>query len=175
MLDPPLGYDPDEVKRLLLPLRRQFSIAVESAGNAFAVGAIIRVAHSFLVREIILIGTEPHYEKASMGMEHYETILRVADEPAFLAHVNRRPIIAFEREHATRSLYDAAPFPKGAVLLFGSERFGISKSLLNVATEIVSIPQYGVNNSFPLAIAAGIAMSEITRRDIMREYGANAP
>jgi tRNA G18 (ribose-2'-O)-methylase SpoU len=174
MLDPPLGYGPEDVKRLLLPLRRKFSIAIESAGNAFAVGAIIRVAHSFLVREIILIGTEPHYAKASMGMEHYETIVRAENEAAFLKHVEGRPIVAFEREHATRSLYDAAPFPESAVLLFGSERFGISTSLLAAASEVVSIPQYGVNNSFPLAIAAGIAMSEITRRDVLRDRSPKA-
>jgi tRNA G18 (ribose-2'-O)-methylase SpoU len=164
MLDPPLGYGPEEVRRLLLPLRRPFSIAIESAGNAFAVGAIIRVAHSFLVREIILIGTAPHYEKASMGMEHYETIVRTADEAGFLTHVDGRPIVAFERDVATRSLYDPAPFPKDPVLLFGSERFGVSKTLLARASEVFSIPQYGVNNSFPLAIAAGIAMSEWSRR-----------
>jgi tRNA G18 (ribose-2'-O)-methylase SpoU len=164
VLSPPAGLSNDELRALLAPIRRPVSIAVECAGNAFAVGAIIRVAHSFLVREIILIGTEPHYEKASMGMEKLETIVRVADEAAFLQHVGARPIVAFERECATRSLYDEAPFPNDPVLLFGSERFGVSVSLLRAAHEVVAIPQHGVNNSLPLAVAAGIAMSEWTRR-----------
>lgn len=155
---------PEEIRALLAPLRRPVSVAVECAGNAFAVGAIIRVAHSFLVREIILIGTEPHYEKASMGMEKLETIVRVHDGASFLQHAGPRPIVAFERECATRSLYDPAPFPPDCILLFGSERFGISQPLLAAATEVVAIPQHGVNNSLPLAVASGIAMSEWSRR-----------
>ena len=55
-------------------VRNDFTIALHAADNAFAVGAMIRVAHSFLAREIVLIGDAPYYEKASMGMEKYETI-----------------------------------------------------------------------------------------------------
>jgi tRNA G18 (ribose-2'-O)-methylase SpoU len=164
MLFPPAEMSNDEIRALLLPLRRPVSVAIECAGNAFAIGAIIRVAHSFLVRELVLIGTEAHYEKASMGMEKLETIVRVPNNEEFLRHVGERPLVAFEREVATRSLYAPEPFPSDPVLLFGSERFGLSKELLARAAQVVAIPQYGVNNSFPLAIAAGIAMSEWTRR-----------
>jgi hypothetical protein len=59
-LIPPITESPEEVKRALLPLRNDCSVAVHSCGNAFAVGAIIRVAHSFLVREIIIIGDAPY-------------------------------------------------------------------------------------------------------------------
>lgn len=44
-------------------------------------------AHSFRCERIILIGSDPHYEKASMGMEKYERIVRVPDEMAFREHV----------------------------------------------------------------------------------------
>src|SRR5689334_17392200 len=82
-LFPPVDASPEEVRALLSPVRSDFSVAVHSFGNAFAVGAIIRVAHSFLAREVIIVGDEPHYAKASMGMEKYESIVRVADEEAF--------------------------------------------------------------------------------------------
>ena len=163
-LSPPLDASPDEVKEALAPLRHDFSVAVFAAENAFAVGAIIRVAHNFLAREIVLVGDAPYYEKASMGMEKYESIARVADEEGLLAHVGGRPLWCLEKEHARRSLYAPAPFPKDVVFVFGSERFGIPKALLDRADEIVGIPIYGVNNSLPLAVASGIVMSEWTRR-----------
>jgi tRNA G18 (ribose-2'-O)-methylase SpoU len=171
MLSPPLDTSPEDVRALLLPLRNDFSVAVESPGNAFAVGAIIRVAHSFLAREIFVIGEAPFYAKASMGMEKYETVVTVRDVDAFLAATQGRPRYCFEREHARRSVYAVEVFPKNVVLVFGSERFGLTPGLMNVADDILAIPQYGVNQSFPVAIAAGIAMSEWARR---RYHGAGA-
>ena len=163
-LDPPLAQSPDEVRALLAPLRSDFSVAVHQAGNAFAVGAIVRVAHSFLAREIILVGEAPYYPKASMGMEKYERIVTVADDAALLRHVKGRPLWAVEKERARLSVYNVRTFPPGVVFLFGSERFGVPEALLAAADEIIAIPMYGVNHSFPVAVAAGIVMHEWARR-----------
>ncbi len=163
-LFPPLDADVDTVRETLRPLRNDFTIALYTADNAFAVGAIIRVAHSFLAREIVLIGDAPYYEKASMGMEKYETIVRVPTEDAFLEHVAGRPLWAVEKEAATKSVNAVERFPKDVVFLFGSERFGIPSSLLRRADVTIGIPIYGVNNSLPLAIASGIVMNEWARR-----------
>ncbi len=163
-LVPPIDLPPDEVRRLLAPVRHDVSIAVIAAGNAFAVGAIIRVAHNFLAREVILVGTEPHYEKVSMGMEKYESVVTVNDEAELLSHIGTRPLWVLEKEVARRSLTAAPSFPEGVVFLFGSERFGVPQSLLERADEILAIETFGVNNSLPLAIAAGITLHEWTRR-----------
>ena len=163
-LFPPLDADVDTVREALRPLRNDFTIALHTAENAFAVGAIIRVAHSFLAREIVLIGDAPYYEKASMGMEKYETIVRVPSEAAFLEHIAGRPLWCVEKEEATTSVTAVERFPEDVVFLFGSERFGIPRSLLERSSATVAIPIYGVNNSLPLAIAAGIVMNEWARR-----------
>ena len=163
-LFPPLEGTPEEVRRALLPLRNDFSIAVHSCQNAFAVGAIIRVAHSFLAREVLIIGDAPYYEKATMGMEKYEHVVTLKDEEAFFDHVQTRPLWAVEKDHATRSLYDAAPFPMGVVFVFGSERGGLPEAFIPRSEEVIGIPMYGVNHSFPVAVAAGIVMSEWARR-----------
>lgn len=163
-LTPPLDASPDEVRALLAPHRNDFTVALHAAENAFAVGAVIRVAHSFLAREIVLVGDAPYYEKASMGMERYETIVRVPDDEAFMAHVGERPLWVVEKDHATTSVYAVGAFPRDVVLLFGSERFGVPPSLVSRAHAVVGIPLYGVNHSLPLAVAAGIVMSEYARR-----------
>jgi len=163
----PLDSDPEEVRALLDPLRHDFTVALHAADNAFAVGAIIRIAHNFLAREIVLIGDAPYYEKASMGMEKYETVRRVPDDEAFLAHVGTRPLWAVEKDHATTSLYalDAlGGFPPDVVLLFGSERFGIPEALVRRSAAVIGIPIYGVNHSLPLAVAAGVVINEWARR-----------
>jgi len=163
-LDPPLDASAEEIRASLAPLRNDFSIAIDKAGNPFAVGAIIRVAHSFLAREIILIGDEPHYEKASMGMHKFESIVSVPDERALLEHVGTRPLWVIEKDGARVNITSVGQFPKDVVFVFGSERFGVRPELMQRADEIVGIQLYGVNHSLPVVVAAGIVMHEWARR-----------
>jgi tRNA G18 (ribose-2'-O)-methylase SpoU len=163
-LSPPILESPDAVRAALAPLRNDFSVAVHSCGNAFAVGAIIRVAHSFLAREIIILGDAPYYAKASMGMEKYETIVRVRDDAELFAHARGRPVWAVEKDRARRSLYGPGELPRDVVFVFGSERAGLADDFLARADEVIGIPMYGVNHSFPVAVAAGMVMGEWARR-----------
>jgi len=163
-LVPPLGATPEEVREALRPLRSDFSVAVYAAGNAFALGAIVRVAHNFLAHELIVIGDEPAYEKASMGMEKFESIVKVAESEAFFAHAGARPVWALEKDSAKRAITSVDEFPRDVIFLFGSERFGVPPEVLARCHEVIGIPIYGVNHSLPLAVAAGIVMHEHARR-----------
>jgi tRNA G18 (ribose-2'-O)-methylase SpoU len=163
-LDPPLLESPQSVVAALAPLRNDFSVALWAPGNPFAVGAVIRVAHNFLAREVFLVGRAPFYAKASMGMHKYETIVELDDEAELVSAIGRRPMWVIEKDHARRSIYAVGAFPAATVLVFGSERFGVPDSILARADDVLGIPIYGVNQSLPLAVAAGIAMSEWARR-----------
>ena len=163
-LTPPIEQTNEEVRTLLSPLRNALSVALVAHENPFSVGGIIRIAHSFLVSEIFIVGSDPYYPKASMGMHHFERIRVLGDPRALLHAVGTRPLWAVEKECATRSLYDPAPFPDDVVFLFGSERHGLPTSLLRRSEEVVGIPMYGVNNSFPVSVAAGMVLAEWGRR-----------
>jgi tRNA G18 (ribose-2'-O)-methylase SpoU len=168
-LDPPVDakhISKEAVREALAPLRNDFSVALYAPGNAFAVGAIIRVAHSFLAREVFLVGDGDYYAKAAMGMHKYETIVRVPDTAALLAATEtaRRPLWVVEKDAARRSIHAVEAFPAGVVLVFGSERFGVPAELVERADEVIGIPIYGVNHSLPVTVAAGIVMHEWARR-----------
>jgi tRNA G18 (ribose-2'-O)-methylase SpoU len=167
---PPFGLSTEEIRRELAPLRNDFSIAVCRAKNPFNIGAIIRVAHSFLAREIFLIGTEPYYERAAMGMQKYETIVECVDEASFLETVRGRPLVGVERDYAKRTLWEAE-MPPRLVFLFGSEDAGLTPPLLEACEDIIAIPMYGINHSYPVAIAAGMVMCEWARRRDPRGRG----
>lgn len=163
-LVPPLDMPADEVRALLAPLRNDVSIAIVNSQNAFNIGAIIRVAHSFLVREIVVVGEERWYEKASMGMHKFENVVRVRDEDAFLAHVGNRPIWSVEKDGATVGLYDVVEYPRDVVFVVGSERDGVPAAILERSHAVVAIPMYGINHSFPVTVAAGIVLADWARR-----------
>ena len=155
----------EEIRRSLQAVRRPLRIAVIRSQNPFNIGAIIRVAHSFLVREILLIGNERYYERAAMGMARYENIVELPDEAAFLerARAENWNLVVFEKEVATADLWHAE-LPADCVMVFGSEAEGVPPAIVAAAQLVVAIPMYGINHSFPVTVAAGIAMAEWTRR-----------
>jgi len=167
---PPFGLSTEEIRDELGRIRNDMSVAVCRAKNPFNIGAIIRVAHSYLVREIFLIGTEPFYERAAMGMAKYETIVECPDEAAFLERVQGRPLIGVERDHARTTLWEAE-MPRDVVLLFGSEDDGLPPALLAACQQVIAIPMYGINHSFPVAISAGMVLCEWARRRDPRGRG----
>jgi tRNA G18 (ribose-2'-O)-methylase SpoU len=163
----PFDMPLDEIRRELDRLRTPLRIAIQRSKNPFNVGAIIRVAHSFMVREIVLIGEEPYYERASMGMEKYENITRMADEESFVAHARAQGwnLVAIEKDHPqAHGLWDYAFPDAGCVMVFGSENQGLSPVILAEASAVVAIPMFGINHSYPVSVAAGIAMAEWSRR-----------
>jgi len=164
VLDPPIDDDVETVRAALRPLRNRIRVALFSFGNPFAIGAAIRVSHSFLVDEILIVGDAPFYEKASMGMEKYETIVRLADGADLLRHCAGRPLWAVEKVAAATNLYGVAEIPDDVVFVFGSERFGIPADLLAQCTQTVALPMFGVNHSFPVAITVGMVLGEWGRR-----------
>lgn len=162
---PPLRMPRSEVRDELDRIRHPFRIAVDRAKNPFNIGAIIRTAHSFLAKEIILIGTEPWYERAAMGMQRYENIVEIPSVDAFLERAESEgwPLVAFEKDESNVGLWDCE-LPDDAVLVFGNEDTGVSERVMDAAEQVVGIPMYGINHSYPISIAAGIAMAEWARR-----------
>ena len=162
---PPIPMSRDEIRLELNRIRHPFRVAVDRAKNPFNIGAIVRTAHSFLAKEIILIGTEPWYKRGAMGMTKYENIVELPSVEAFLERADSEgwPLVAFEKDEASVGLWEAT-LPEDAVLVFGNEDDGVAPAILEAATQIVGIPMYGINHSYPISIAAGIGMAEWARR-----------
>ena len=104
-------------------LRRPLSIAILRARNPFNVGAIIRVAHSFLVREIMLVGNEPYYERGAMGMDRYENIVTIADRGRAFWRASAAAGRSWwcSRRTPPASTSGTPSCPDDCVMVFGSE------------------------------------------------------
>jgi len=162
---PPFEMPLEEIRASLETLRRPMSVAIMRSKNAFNVGAIIRVAHSFLVGHILLVGDEPFYRRASMGMHRYENLVYLPNETALIewSRAHNKPLVSWEREAAQGDMWKVE-LPESCVMVFGSESDGIAEEVLEASEQVVGIPMYGINNSFPITVAAGIAMAEWTRQ-----------
>ncbi len=154
-----------EIRSELNRIRHPFRIAIDRAKNPFNIGSIIRTAHSFLAKEIILIGTEPWYERAAMPNHRNETIVDLPPQRAYLDAAEKEgwKLVAFEKDHAEQGIWEAE-IPDDAVLIFGNEDEGCSAGILEAADQVLAIPMFGINHSYPISVAAGIAMAEWARR-----------
>lgn len=163
---PPLGMTLEEIKSELDRIRHPFRVAIRRSKNPFNVGAIIRTAHSFLVKEVILIGDEEWYRRAAMGMQRYENIVEIPTEEEFVERAQREGwfLSVLEKDHDRLvGLWDAA-LPEDCVLVIGNEEEGVGEVILSAADEVVAIPMFGINHSYPMTVAAGMAMAEWARR-----------
>ena len=100
-----------------------------------------------------------------MGMQRYENIVELPTERAFLDAADKAgwPLVAFEKDHAEKGMWEAE-IPDDAVLIFGNEDDGCSPGIFEAAHQVLAIPMFGINHSYPISVAAGIAMAEWARR-----------
>ena len=79
------------------------------------------------------------------------------------ARERRLHLAVFEREQAQVDLWKAA-LPEECCWCSAARTRACPRHIVEAADEVVGIPMYGINNSFPVTVAAGIAMAEWTRR-----------
>jgi len=98
-------------------------------------------------------------------MQRYENIVELPTERAFLDAAEKEgwKLVAFEKDHAEQGIWEAE-IPDDAVLIFGNEDEGCSAGILEAADQVLAIPMFGINHSYPISVAAGIAMAEWARR-----------
>jgi tRNA G18 (ribose-2'-O)-methylase SpoU len=148
----------EEIKEELESKRFPVEVAVHSLENWFNFGAIVRICHNFQVKNIVGVDLGSYYRKADLGTRKFENIIKLSMDD-FLERYSGRSIIAFESrpELKTESLFDFV-YPENPVLFFGSEKHGVPDRILTNASNVVSIPMYGVHNDHNIAVACGIAL-----------------
>jgi len=66
--------------------------------------------------------------------------------------------------HKNDVTIDQLPVDKKMVLVFGTEKEGISEDVMEMADEFVKIPMYGFTESFNISVSAALCMYELTTR-----------
>ena len=50
------------------------------------------------------------------------------------------------------------------MIVVGNEEEGVGPAILAAASEVIAIPMFGINHSYPMTVASGIALAEWARR-----------
>jgi len=163
-----------EVKRLNRDWRRRtqarLSLLLDSVGQPFNVGSIIRTAAAFGVEHVWLCGdtaepSHPSARKTALGTDRLISFERV---PAAAAVAAARDagfqVVAVELASEAVPLHEAK-LADDVCLAIGNEDHGCSAALLGAVDLLAYIPQAGKVGSLNVAAAAAIAMAEARRRE----------
>ncbi len=169
----PLG--PTEVKRLNRSWRQRtgarVGLILDSVGQPFNVGSIIRTAAAFGVERIWLCGDtaapeHPGARKTALGTGRFITFEREAAPGRAVAAASAAGlrVIAIELADHAVPLHEA-PLGGDVCLAVGNEDRGCSPALLSAAATVAYIPQVGRVGSLNVAAAAAIALAETRSRE----------
>jgi tRNA (guanosine-2'-O-)-methyltransferase len=164
-----------DVKRLNRSWRRRtearVGLLLESVGQPFNVGSIIRTAAVFGVDQLWLCGdtttpAHPSARKTALGSDRYLPWEQLPDVRAGVAaaRADGRRVIAIELAAGALPLHEA-PLEGDICLALGNEDRGCSAALLAAADLVAYIPQAGKVGSLNVAAAAAIALAEARRRE----------
>ncbi|MCB0349126.1 MAG: hypothetical protein KDD37_09825 [Bdellovibrionales bacterium] len=146
-------------------VKHQGVIVLHNLRSAFNIGSILRSAEAFGFSEVVLTGytpglDNPKTKKSSMGVEENLNIRSELSIEKVLESYGEKgyDIFGIETHKEGKSL-ESFTFPEKAVLVFGNERFGISKEAFLYIDEWVYIPLMGAKKSLNVSICAGICMN----------------
>jgi RNA methyltransferase, TrmH family len=129
-------------------------VVLEDPRHLGNVGAVIRVTAAAGAGGVLIVGAaDPWHPTAVRGAAGLQFALRVARSDALPP--TSRPVVALDPEGAPLG---TGVIPDPAVVLFGTERGGLSATLRSRATQRVGIPMRPGVSSLNLATAVAVAL-----------------
>lgn len=167
LIDKYKGMKNEQIFEALSKKRNSLEIAIENVEHDFNIGTIVRSANSFNVSKIHIIGKKKYNRRGAMCTDKYLKILHHEDVESFLNTQNNRELVAIENNTPRAKPLNDKKFTQNTTLIFGSEGNGISQELLEKAQDVRYIESFGSTRSVNVGVAAGIAMYEYVRQNIL--------
>lgn len=133
-------------------------VVLDNPRNLGNIGAVVRLAAGFGVAGVVTTGDadpwHPNVVRGAAGL-HFATAVERLTPDELTALAGRRPVLALDPEGES---IHGVPFPDDALLVFGSERHGLSPQNRALATRLVAVPMRPLVSSFNLATSVGMAL-----------------
>ena len=167
LVDEYKGMTNEQVFDALAKKRNDLEVAIENVEHDFNIGTVVRNANSFNVNKVHIIGRKKYNRRGAMCTDKYLEICHWSTIEEFLESQTGRELVAIENNTPRALPLGEKKFIQKTTLIFGSEGNGISRELLNRANDVRYIESFGSTRSVNVGVAAGIAMYEWTRQNIL--------
>lgn len=168
LIDEYKGMSNEQVFDELAKKRNSLEVAIENVEHDFNIGTVVRNANSFNVSKVHIIGRKKYNRRGAMCTDKYIEVIHHADMADFLASQEGRELVAIENNTPRALPLHDKKFAPNTTLIFGSEGNGISAELLEEAHDVRYIESFGSTRSVNVGVAAGIAMYEWTRQNVLK-------
>ncbi len=151
------GMKVEAIRSVLDSRRHALHIAVENLERDFSMGTIVRNANAFNVEMVHVVGRKQWNKRGAMSTDLYMNVCYHKTIDDFIKSVGNRQLIGIDNIEGSVPLH-SFELPKDAVLVFGSEKSGLSAEMVAACQSIVEIEQFGSTRSINVGVASGIAM-----------------
>lgn len=169
LVDEYKGMTNEQVFDELSKKRNALEVAIENVEHDFNIGTIVRSANSFNVSKVHIIGRKKYNRRGAMCTDKYLKIVHHETVEQFLETQEGRELVAIENNTPRALPMGSKKFVQETTLVFGSEGNGISAELLEKAHDVRYIESFGSTRSVNVGVAAGIAMYEWTRQNVIEQ------
>jgi len=158
----------DLFKQVLDERTRFLTVAIEDVGHLHNTSAVMRSCDAFGVQDVHVIeelkGKRIDREIA-MGAQKWTSVKRYDSTKYALAKLKSEgyQIVATTPHHTAHKLEDFN-LDKPTALFFGSEKDGLTETVIEAADEYIYIPTFGFTQSLNISVCAAILLQELTQR-----------
>ena len=167
LIDEYKGLANEQIFETLSQKRSPLEIAIENVEHDFNIGSIVRTANSFNVNKVHIIGKKKYNRRGAMCTDKYLEIIHHPTPEDFLKTQKGRELVAIENNTPRAQPLHDKKFVQNTTLLFGSEGDGLTDALLSTAHDVRFIESFGSTRSVNVGVAAGIAMYEYIRQNVL--------
>jgi tRNA G18 (ribose-2'-O)-methylase SpoU len=150
-------WNEDAIKASLDKIRFPFIVAIENFDKDFNISTTIRNCNAFTGKEIWILGRKRWDRRGAVGTYHYEH-LKFGDSISAVkdAYPDHR-VVVFENYDEAVDIREYE-WHENTIMVFGQESIGVTDEALDLADDVVYIPQFGSTRSLNVGVASGIAM-----------------
>ncbi len=162
-----------------LPGTDDLFLITDDIVNPDNLGMVIRTADAAGVSALVICGDKAspyhkHCVRAARGAVGRLPIALVNDAPAYVKALAAAGVtVVGTSAKATQSLY-SAELPLPLAFVVGNETHGISPSVREACTTLITIPMRPGQSSLNVGVAAGVCLFELRRRLLARELTGGA-
>lgn len=161
-------YWSDEAIKVALDERRlPFAIMLENFAHDFNIACAIRNGNAFSTGEVWIVGRRKWDKRGAVGTYKYEHIHYADTSEEVIERFRERGyrIVAVDNLDGACELQRYRWEPK-SLMMFGQESIGLSQRALDLADDLVYIPQTGSTRSINVGAASAVLMYDYVSKTV---------
>lgn len=156
----------EKIQRVLSFRTRHITLLLENVFQSHNANAIIRTADCFGIQDIHVVQDKNKFAadmSISRGATQWVDLYRYKNTEEALAHLKAQDYMIVATSPDAKINLDELAITKKTVLLFGTEKAGLSDYAQQQADQLIKIPMYGFTQSFNVSVSVALCLQHCIR------------